>query len=98
PPTPTLFPYTTLFRSYVPYHISSFVVPKPGEARLAYSVSTVENVDRVILVAEFLKKAAMLEGIPAEKLLVLGSPKLDAMVNVLIDRKSTRLNSSHVKM
>ena len=68
---------------YVPYHISSFVQPKDGERDLAYSIPSIRNVDKVILVADFLKEAAINDGIPSEKLLVLGSPKLDSMLIAL---------------
>lgn len=68
---------------YIPYHISSFILPKPGDTRLAYSLATIKNVDRIILAADFLKVAAINEGVPAEKLLVLGSPKFDAMLRAL---------------
>lgn len=85
--TSNLKEYTDML-VYVPYHISSFVVPKKGESRLAYSIPTVANVDRIILAANFLKDSAIREGIPPEKLLVLGSPKFDALVNSLREKTS----------
>jgi len=68
---------------YVPYHISSFIPPTEGESNRAYSLPTVKNVDKIVLMNENLKKSAIKDGIPSEKLLVLGSPKLDAMVKAL---------------
>lgn len=68
---------------FVPYHISSFVAPKADTHSLAYDIPTVENVDKIVLVGDYLKKAAVHDGIPSEKLLVLGSPKLDAIVNAM---------------
>lgn len=79
--TTNLKQYTDML-VYVPYHVSSFITPNEGGS-LSYSVPTVKNVDKIILVGEFLKQAALRDGIPEEKLLPLGSPKLDAMVNVL---------------
>lgn len=80
--TSNLKKYTNML-VYVPYHISSFILPQKGDSRLAYSIATINNVDRIILAADFLKTAAINEGIPEEKLLVLGSPKFDAMLNTL---------------
>lgn len=68
---------------YVPYLISSFIPPQKGDHSLAYTIPTVKNVDKIVLVGEFIKKAAIRDGIPANKLLPLGSPKLDAIVNVM---------------
>ncbi|WP_027087255.1 hypothetical protein [Cohnella panacarvi] len=67
---------------YVPYHMSSFIQPNSQGDR-SYNLSSVKNVDKVILAGEYLKKAAVRDGIPEEKLLVLGSPKLDAMTKVI---------------
>ncbi|WP_378107325.1 hypothetical protein [Cohnella cellulosilytica] len=68
---------------YVPYHISSFIAPSEGEKSLAYNIPTIHNVDRVVLVNDTLKEAAIRDGVPKEKLLVLGTPKLDGMLRAL---------------
>jgi hypothetical protein len=68
---------------YVPYHVSSFISPKKGDRRMAYSLPTVGNVDKIIVAGDYLKTAAIRDGIPEEKILALGSPKLDALVNAL---------------
>lgn len=80
--TSNLKKYTNML-VYVPYHISSYIPPKKGDHCAAYCLPSVHNVDKIILVGEFLKEAAIRDGLPAEKLLALGSPKLDAMVNAL---------------
>ncbi|XID91000.1 hypothetical protein ACF3MZ_21105 [Paenibacillaceae bacterium WGS1546] len=82
--TTNLKKYTDML-VYVPYHVSSFIVPKEGVESLAYSLPTIANIDKIILVGEFLKKTAIRDGVPAEKLLVLGSPKLDVMVKAMQD-------------
>jgi len=68
---------------YVPYHISSFITPQKGCRLLAYDVPTIKNVDKIILAGEFLKKAAIRDGIPEQKILALGSPKIDALINAM---------------
>ena len=65
---------------YVPYHISSFVQTNTSKY-LAYNIPSIMNVDKVILAGEHVKKAAIRDGVPQEKLLVLGSPKFDNVVN-----------------
>lgn len=80
--TSNLKKYTDML-VYVPYHISSFIEPRKGEQRLAYDIPSVWNIDKIILVSDFMKKAAIRDGIPEEKLLVFGSPKLDAMSNIM---------------
>src|SRR5690349_22741507 len=77
PPRPTLFPYTTLFRSYS--------APKPKK-----SITSLDEIDPEILktyekLGIPLREVAMLEGV---------EPK----VGEEEDRKSTRLNSSHVEI
>lgn len=68
---------------YIPYHVSSFIPPKQGEYSFEYGNPSVVNVDKIILSGDYLKQAAIRDGIPEEKLLVLGSPKLDAMVKAM---------------
>ena len=68
---------------YIPYHISSFILPKKGEMRLAYSLPSIDNVDKIIVANEFLREAAILDGVPKEKLLLLDHPKLMQWLNLL---------------
>src|SRR5256885_7561156 len=72
PPRSTLFPYTTLFRSYVPGSVAPFIVGADGPDRLLFSV--LDN--------------------------LIEARKLPVMIAISIgnggDRKSTRLNSSHL--
>jgi Putative glycosyl/glycerophosphate transferases involved in teichoic acid biosynthesis TagF/TagB/EpsJ/RodC len=67
---------------YVPYHISSFVKQENNIDR-SYDIPSVKNVDKIIVAGEFLKEAAVRFGVPEEKVLVLGSPKLDSMIKVI---------------
>lgn len=66
---------------YVPYHISSFIKQKEDIQRYAFSIPSIKNVHKIILAAEFVKEEALKVGVPSEKLVVLGSPKFDAMLN-----------------
>lgn len=68
---------------YVPYCISSFIPPKKGGYSVAYTLPTIANVDKVAVVGHHIEKAAIRDGVPREKILVLGSPKLDRMARVL---------------
>ncbi len=65
---------------YVPYCLFSFI-PGSTTEYIAYKLPGIKNVDKVILQANYLKQAAMDFGVPADKLLVLGSPKIDKVVN-----------------
>src|SRR5690606_40127404 len=84
PPRSTLFPYTTLFRSV-------FVAPgNPGTAQEA----KISNVD--IQVEDIAGLVAFAQQNQIE-LTVVG-PEVQSGFAEQIDRKSTRLNSSHVKI
>ncbi|MGZ0043295.1 hypothetical protein [Paenibacillus ottowii] len=82
--TSNLKKYTDML-VYVPYHIPSFYPPKQGDINIAYNLVAMENVDKVILAGDFLKKSALNEGVPEDKLLVLGTPKFDALFKALND-------------
>src|SRR5690606_40900055 len=94
PPTPTLLPYTTLFRS---------VVQNSGEDDISVRTSDLTNEEE-----KRIREALAAKGGGAEKIrdeLIgpsLGSElrnkALIALGVALLDRKSTRLNSSHVKI
>src|SRR5207245_6489281 len=79
PPTPPLFPYTTLFRS------ADFRIPA---ARFAQ-----RNVS-ILLDTHILREQPRVEVSPFEARLPLRSPSAVSLLAKL-DRKSTRLNSSH---
>lgn len=79
--TSNLKKYTDML-VYVPYHISSFVASDKNSMYLAYDIPSVKNVDKIILSSEHVKKVAIRDGISEEKVLLLGSPKLDHMVSL----------------
>src|SRR5690606_39570475 len=95
PPRATLFPYTTLFRSI--HHSLEVVCKEPSIIRFIFmSVridSNYRNTRLYQLVAEFTSHTTRVveEGIKAGLF-------RDSYHTSLIDRKSTRLNSSHVKI
>ncbi|MEW9093543.1 MAG: tetratricopeptide repeat protein [Clostridiaceae bacterium] len=70
---------------YVPYHIASFFPPYGKHA--TYMMPAINNVDKIILVGNFVEKAAIKDGIPKSKLITLGSPKIDSMVNNLKENR-----------
>src|SRR5438034_8799209 len=78
PPRSTLFPYTTLFRSW-PTYLPSFFLDLPLDAA-AFALGRLPLAAALALAAAFTGRAfgsALASGDPA------------------LDRKSTRLNSSH---
>ncbi|WP_353893740.1 hypothetical protein PRVXH_000501 [Proteinivorax hydrogeniformans] len=66
---------------YVPYHLASFF--PPYSKNTTYALPSINNVDKVVVPGNFFKKMALRDGIPKSKLLNLGSPKIDSMVNNL---------------
>src|SRR5437870_10851234 len=85
PPRSTLFPYTTLFRSYVPLRESD----KP----LGVLAVRPSNPRRVLLP----EQRHLLETFVSQIGLALERAQLaEAAETARLDRKSTRLNSSHV--
>lgn len=68
---------------YVPYFVSSFFVPQPGDPEFWFGLPSLKNVDKVVLAGDFLTEPAVRSGLPREKLLPLGSPKLDSVVRAL---------------
>src|SRR5688500_19393473 len=85
PPTPTLFPYTTLFRSHALEHAQ----PEPIDAECGAFQRLLEDVD-------------LLVEVPARRHGVDGHETCQPVVHAPVadvareDRKSTRLNSSHL--
>src|SRR5690606_41437642 len=90
PPSPTLFPYTTLFRSIHAGHEPKFALV--GRTNEIVEVKSPEM--SVTARCKFTH--------PAERLVVGGRGRAVVAVRhgsvELLDRKSTRLNSSHVKI
>src|SRR5207253_7082554 len=95
PPSSTLFPYTTLFRSKAAsLHLARCLAEELGVDRIR--VNTV-NPDAVlegsrIWDSTWREERARAYGIPSEEL----EEHYRARTTLKVDRKSTRLNSSHV--
>src|SRR5207253_10914456 len=90
PPSPisTLFPYTTLFRSTNPARSEAF---RQGLRELGY-------VEEKNIVIEWRYAEGKLDSLPALAAQLVRL-KVDVIVtggSIITDRKSTRLNSSHV--
>ncbi|MFP9130817.1 hypothetical protein [Niallia sp. BSM11] len=75
--TSNLKKYTDML-VYVPYYTASFIPYKKG-GFYPYHTPAIDNIDKFILAHNKEKEIAMTEGISEDKLLVLGSPKLDVM-------------------
>src|SRR3546814_8726370 len=103
-PPDTLFPYTSLFRSYV-------AEPFLGHGQAGRG-DVVYDVEEIAVAPDLADPAFVLEFDPmsqrleigqdagriarlAEDVQILGRPRYAGMASQRIDRKSTRLNSSH---
>src|SRR5207249_10525903 len=85
PPTPTLFPYTTLFRFLTP---DEQAVQPDRTAELTAALGEYEQV----LVSAVGPQAARLD------MILKAVPPVAETLRARPDRKSTRLNSSHVSI
>src|SRR3546814_5598213 len=90
--TDTLFPYTTLFRSA--HDTVLRFAPAGVDPRREAEAITEAEVREVDGIVEIPGAAAFLARLPAERWAVVTSAPR-ALAYVRIDRKSTRLNSSH---
>src|SRR5690606_39659752 len=89
PPTPTLFPYTTLSRSLGHAHIGVGVHRQPGKA---FVLDAASGFHTRTYRGRGLAQALLTE------LFVVYARHFHMDVDTVEDRKSTRLNSSHVKL
>src|SRR5207253_4020270 len=94
PPTSTLFPYTTLFRSLVA--LGQPVVQHP-EAELELGGQGLELLQTIAIGAQaaVFQQAAVSEHRETHETRLREQP-LHVLGQHVLDRKSTRLNSSHV--
>src|SRR3546814_14975012 len=89
--TDTLFPYTTLFRSNTPHQYELDNMLNPGKHVLVLRIDNSKQYDmthRDMAHAYTNETQIMWNG-------VVGAMYLQAIPDASIDRKSTRLNSSH---
>src|SRR5690606_41461818 len=95
PARPTLFPYTTLFRSD---EVKPWVVAKQaGQEQQLQEICTMGlNLFRQLLV--YIKPVVPRLARQAEEFLGVAPLSWKDAAQPLLDRKSTRLNSSHVKI
>lgn len=79
--TTNLKKYTDLL-VYVPYCLVSFRRPKLEDAstRILFCLPSFGNVDKVVVQGKYYRDMAVKLGIPREKILALGSPKIDRLV------------------
>src|SRR3712207_7461559 len=85
PPRSTLFPYTTLFRSWIQLNLegASFELSKAEKRRILERLNSAEAFEKFLATKYVGTKRFGLEG---------------AESAIPIDRKSTRLNSSHANI
>lgn len=67
---------------YIPYCTSHYKVYERGEIHSEFSSPSMHLVDKVVVANELVKKGLILNGIPEEKLLLIGSPKIDFLVRM----------------
>src|SRR3712207_9572005 len=94
PPRSTLFPYTTLFRSLA-----------TRRAGVVVQVGNLPDETRPVNLAPLVSKEIQLRGtfrfnteIDAAIALLDKNPQIEQVITHVIDRKSTRLNSSHANI
>src|SRR3712207_7042859 len=92
PPRSTLFPYTTLFRSSMAIRASGYLLAAHGRRPQRCTTQPGQRVYRT----RFPGQWAVLCGTPEGLLISGGTHGVGAAVAV--DRKSTRLNSSHANI
>src|SRR5690606_42164624 len=95
PPLTTLFPYTTLFRSLSLRLYLSEQIPEATKVQMIYDGVSLKGLDKPFITLE--DYAAPMS------LMAAGRKSYSETYNIQLgvfaeDRKSTRLNSSHVKI
>src|SRR5260370_19994791 len=93
PPRSTLFPYTTLFRSYA-RHIDDWLHQLQGVAQREARLDVNSYVTQALMNKHGWAHAQVVESIALSQELLAG-PGANAVADYKQDRKSTRLNSSH---
>src|SRR5690606_41935380 len=94
-PSAPPFPYTTLFRSAMLK--PSELAPASAEA-MARMLAEAFDAEEVAVVLGGAATGAAFAGLPFDHLVFTGSTEVGRRVLQAADRKSTRLNSSHVKI
>src|SRR3712207_8336663 len=93
PPRSTLFPYTTLFRSQAGTASTSVTWKTAARALVPE-----RHLPKARDVKAALKPRRLLEGDALHSRQSTNNPRWHFRVNVVADRKSTRLNSSHANI
>src|SRR3989475_10685968 len=91
PPRSTLFPYTTLFRS--DEETEEAITPRTEEQLAAELDRAMANVDA--LVVEDYNKGTLTQAVIERAMALAQRRGVPVVVDPKLDRKSTRLNSSH---
>src|SRR5699024_11868018 len=97
PPTSTLFPYTTLFRSWAPF-MGLFIARISRGRTVRQFITGVLLVPSVIAILWFSTFGGTALNLDINHGANLGEIVNENVELSLLDRKSTRLNSSHVSI
>jgi len=70
---------------YIPYCVSSYNKYEQNDFCASYPSPAVQFVDKIVVANKLIKEGGMKKGIPEDRFLVLGSPKIDGLVRALKD-------------
>lgn len=73
---------------YVPYCVSDYKVYGKGELSSEFISPAMEFVDKIIVANTLIKEGLVINGVDDERILVLGSPKIDSIVRALKVKES----------
>src|SRR5207249_8111148 len=96
PPSSTLSPYTTLFRSPIGYNVEMILMALLGGTGTVFGPAAGAVVLQLLIqfLSGSLPITLQIPFVPDDAMPVLAQ----VVLGVLLDRKSTRLNSSHVSI
>lgn len=70
---------------YIPYCVSSYNKYEQNDFCASYPSPAVQFVDKIVVANNLIKEGGLKKGIPENRFLVLGSPKIDGLVRALKD-------------